>query len=1414
MDFGYNPCIIDGLRSGLHHRRFTLLSTDSCLNSTRNNSMGIHTMEFSTVGSPDPDPNRGLDSKGSQMESLFSIGVGVRQIRTSEDDYDGHEDIVQRDYENFYGQVEKFGLEHHNQVNWKETFESEFKRIDTLLMKCLSKLGLVGSNASLMRVCNLKSTLQNYRIDLWKRARDNMDNPLITDHLFSMEGRSSDCDVTGMSENTLCLLKRMDHSISAQGTICIDDVFSEESDSSEDISGILSPSLPNRAEGYDHAQCAQGILCNGPTPIRPGIGRLSTNLMNLEDAENEGYDGDHAQCAQGILCNGPTPIRPAIGRLSTKLMNLEDAENEGYDGDHAQCAQGILCNGPTPIRPATGRLSTNLMNIEDAENERLIPSTLTDEQSVITDFPVSAIVSCDKSTNDSNFGIMRTAQNVCKHNIISLVAQLKGKTKVVITRNSAEMLIKESKSQSIPSIERIMNACYTALEKYVTFSDVDQKVCQSAMEAIEKATVWIQNVTDLYIDSEIYSLNACRSMAIDIEKFTGNGSQTIYEFFQDFDSTYKGQGSEKQKADKLYRCHLSEGIKSMTCSISSDFAALKSFLLSEYGDFITVTESLVQNAEGIPKPPHSDYSARAEYFLKVEAMLEKLLKLKNQEGVDAEELMDHVYSLLFMKRLVDLLPTEDELAYTKMIARRGCDTRKITGEYAFNELRRYCSYEGAANERVAARCRITKPVDESEFEAAHVTNKKQVWFSSDKETPAVNSVQRKRVNVQKSSMPKYDREWANGKWKIPCGLPQHDHEVTGCLEFFSLSPSVRRSQTARKICWTCLGPRHMCRQEKIESGKMRVNCSNYQRVRPLVCKDCVKYSKIVDATYPPINMLLCTRRDHYKPPVDKVSRLLKNYLPALDITNFTPNLVASRGSSVKSYLTAPSKPSKSRPVQMDEVDMAVNTLTGEKHLLERSAVLTQHTSPTIYITQWIQVGTSKCLCFFDTGADIHMVDGEMAEKEGLEVVSKVQTTLKVVGGKELDTDYGKYKLNLGPTPEQKFQELTCYGMSMVAGPFPRYGLQDINTEVRAQQIVPAEYVLPEYVAGSKVHLLIGINESAAHPIHIATLPSGISVYRSPFKDIFGSNICYGGSHESFRASRVLSGTNNAVFLINTLNVVKDSMLISAKDTVKANESNLLPLSVHDLEVKAKDALGSSVSRSRTRATTPNRDPRSRSQSGQSCLGSTVSRSQTRAPAPKKGCLPADNVDCIWEHHDGVVCDPSILFHARSQSHELNVHPPMEQEGQTNYTMEIGGDGLEHVTCFSEMEYTISEHDKNQVDLGPGSIQSIQWHSEDQTKQDMNQVDMGPGPVQSDQWRPRDQTEVLLFNDHLQEIIENNADDVSKVSASILGCATPFFTHSFSGSNKIRLTKQTYLKEGQFAMLQKRRNWYVQSASVK
>ena len=345
-------------------------------------------------------------------------------------------------------------------------------------------------------------------------------------------------------------------------------------------------------------------------------------------------------------------------------------------------------------------------------------------------------------------------------------------------------------------------------------------------------------------------MNTSKSMAINIEKFTADGSQTIYEFFQDFESNYRGQGSEKQKAEKLYRCYLSDRIMALTSSLSSNFAGLKSFLIKEYGDFITVADSLIRNVEVISKPSQKDYSARAGYFLKIEATLDKLMKLKNQPGIDSVELEDHIYSQPFMRRLVELLPTEDELEYAKVIARRGCDTRKISGEYAFMELNKYCSNEGSANERVAARTKVTKSVDESKSKATHAGHKKVVSSSSDEEAPAVNAVHREKDNGKKSSSTVYDKRWANKKWITPCGILNHDHEVANCDEFFALSPRDRITKVENRICYTCLGPRHMCMKIKVEDDVRRVQCSNYHKARPLVCEDCIESVSYTHLTLP------------------------------------------------------------------------------------------------------------------------------------------------------------------------------------------------------------------------------------------------------------------------------------------------------------------------------------------------------------------------------------------------------------------------------------------------------------------------------------------------------------------------------------------------------------------------------------
>ena len=46
-------------------------------------------------------------------------------------------------------------------------------------------------------------------------------------------------------------------------------------------------------------------------------------------------------------------------------------------------------------------------------------------------------------------------------------------------------------------------------------------------------------------------------------------------------------------------------------------------------------------------------------------------------------------------------------------------------------------------------------------------------------------------------------------------------------------------------------------------------------------------------------------------------------------------------------------------------------------------------------------------------------------------------------------------------------------------------------------------------------MLIGIKNTNLVPVLIKTLKSGVGVYKSPFKDIFGSRIIFAGPHASF-----------------------------------------------------------------------------------------------------------------------------------------------------------------------------------------------------------------------------------------------------------------------------------------------------------
>ena len=58
-------------------------------------------------------------------------------------------------------------------------------------------------------------------------------------------------------------------------------------------------------------------------------------------------------------------------------------------------------------------------------------------------------------------------------------------------------------------------------------------------------------------------------------------------------------------------------------------------------------------------------------------------------------------------------------------------------------------------------------------------------------------------------------------------------------------------------------------------------------------------------------------------------------------------------------------------------------------------------------------------------------------------------------------------------------------------------------------------MLPQSVGGTKVHLLLGIKNTRIQPTLLKVLPSGVGVYLSSFKDIWGSRIIFAGPNKVF-----------------------------------------------------------------------------------------------------------------------------------------------------------------------------------------------------------------------------------------------------------------------------------------------------------
>ena len=96
----------------------------------------------------------------------------------------------------------------------------------------------------------------------------------------------------------------------------------------------------------------------------------------------------------------------------------------------------------------------------------------------------------------------------------------------------------------------------------------------------------------------------------------------------------------------------------------------------------------------------------------------------------------------------------------------------------------------------------------------------------------------------------------------------------------------------------------------------------------------------------------------------------------------------------------------------EETIPTFNTRTREKVSVPLGSVVPAPVDHPTYILQWIRIGCSPVMVLYNRGASLNLIQGDVAECEGLPLVCDSPGKLRVGGGLEIDTVYGVYKVSL------------------------------------------------------------------------------------------------------------------------------------------------------------------------------------------------------------------------------------------------------------------------------------------------------------------------------------------------------------------------------------------------------------------
>ena len=639
---------------------------------------------------------------------------------------------------------------------------------------------------------------------------------------------------------------------------------------------------------------------------------------------------------------------------------------------------------------------------------------------------------------------------------------------------------------------------------YMKNTKYDVNFCESLSDIIEDAANYSAEIWDLYQSLGVHKRSQATKLYDSLSKFTKHSNISVFEFFRRFSAYTEDFDIPEEKAELLYNKFLSEDIQEEVSQYKQDYLSMKRVLIHRYGDLKTVTSDILLPLFKSSIPTHSaNPNIKLVYFRRLNSVLQSINSLLTCKDIPREEAQEYLFSQDFLHLLISYLPDDAKEKFVDKMQVMDEDTVRIRGKIPFRlilDLVAQC-YQTAEIIAQTQLSQIQTPIQSSRKKEISKPFKLNTAAANNSVTDTDSDSDRELTKVQRKAKP-------ISNLKFPCVVNGHKHQIYECREFFFKSPQERFEDLKKfeyKYCLICL-----------QSGTCNSSmCSNWKEIPTiLICKECRKNS-LNQSTRKVFSVLYCFNHNHNKPSNLEIMSALETYIPGFQADLLKAPINMASHFQVLAGLKTSKPESKSRQVNPLEPVPAFNTNNGKTSKPPIVDVIPEVCQDSISVMQYLNIGGRSVLCLFDRGANQHLIEAQIAEEIGMKVVSQEPSAIGIVSGDRIWTEYGKYQMLLGPTSSGNYFELIAQGITAVTGKFPKYDLTAANEEAQQSTNLHPGTPLPPYIGNERVGLIIGLKCPEIEPTCVFTLPSGLGIYKSPFRDIFGSYYCYGGPHESF-----------------------------------------------------------------------------------------------------------------------------------------------------------------------------------------------------------------------------------------------------------------------------------------------------------